>query len=81
MTVTSVAGVGLAIGSGRTQNKIRAAALVFIRLMPRIDADDSREVTWVQVIDQRGFAFWIRGKSRARGAMIRWLWIPTGVIV
>ena len=28
-----------------------------MRLITRIDADDSREVTRVQVIDQRGFAF------------------------
>jgi len=28
-----------------------------MRLMTGIDADDSREVTWVQVINQRGFAF------------------------
>jgi len=32
-------------------------AFVFIRLMPQIDAVDSSEVAWVEMIDERGFAF------------------------
>ena len=36
---------------------IRSLPLAVLTRVPGIDADDSREVTWVQVIDQRGFAF------------------------